>query len=147
LKSKRPIKACRTSRLSGLDIKSPRRRLSIRAQPLRNVAKLRAFVISGERSAYIRLFSSKNATPDFGLALKRASPVKISCFLDFACSNDSARMKSLDARVKAVPQNEHLRLPMAIVRQRCPMKEVSILRKDRVDNANIIGACGHVIHE
>jgi hypothetical protein len=107
-------------------MKSPRRRLSIRVHPLRNVAKLRSFVISGERSAYIRLFSSKNVTPDFGLALKRVAPVKISCFLDFACSKDSVRMKSLDAKVKALPQNEHLCLPKAIAMQRCPVKEVSL---------------------
>ena len=68
-------------------------------------------------------------TPDFGLALKRAAPVKISCFLDFACSNDSVRMKFLDVKVKAVPQNEHLCLPKAIVMQRCPVKEVSLYRR------------------
>ena len=110
-------------------MKSPRSRLSIRVQPLRNLARLRAFDISGERSAYIRLFSSKNVTPDFGLALKRVAPVKISCFLDFACSNDSVRMKSLDVKVKEVPQNEHLSLPKAIVMQRCPVKEVSLYRR------------------
>ena len=115
--------------MSGFDMKSPRRRLSIRVQPLRNLARLRAFDICGERSAYIRLFSSKNATPDFGLALKRAAPVKISCFLDFACSNDSVQMKSLDVKVKSVPQNGHLRLPKAIVMQSCPVKEVSLYRK------------------
>lgn len=116
------------SRLSGFDMKSPRRRLSIRVQPLRNLARLRAFDISGERSAYIRLFSSKNATPDFGLALKRDAPAKISCFLDFACSNVSVRMKSLDIKVKAVLQNEYLCLQKAIVMQRCPVKEVSLYR-------------------
>ena len=119
------MKACSISRLSGLDMKSPRRRLSIRVQPLRNVAKLRAFVISGERSAYIRLFSSKNVIPDLGLALKRAAPVKISCFLDFACSNISVGMKSLDAKVKAVSQNEHPCIPKTIVMQHYPAKEVS----------------------
>ena len=112
-------------------MKSPRRRLSIRVQPLRNLARLRAFDTSGERSAYIRLFSSKNATPVFGLALKRAAPVKISCFLDFACSNDSVQMKSLDVKIKAVPQNEPLCLPKAIVMQRCPVKEVSLFREGR----------------
>ena len=96
-------------------MKSPRRRLSIRVQSLRNVAKLRAFVISGERSAYIKLFSSKNVTPDFGLVLKRAAPVKISSFLDFACSKDSVRIKSLDFNIKEVPWNEHICLPKAKV--------------------------------
>lgn len=112
-------------------MKSPKRRLSIRVQPFRNVAKLRAFVISGERSAYIRLFSSKNATPDFGLALKRAAPVKISCFLDFACSNDSVEVNTEGHGDAAL----------------CCEGSQFIERENGMDNANIIGTCGHVIHE
>lgn len=84
----------RSSPLSGLERKSPSKRLSIREESLRNIARLRCLDTSGERSAYISLFSSKKASPALGFALKRAAPVRMSCFLDFAWRSESVEGNS-----------------------------------------------------
>lgn len=99
LKSNRPIKAFKSSRLSGFEMKSPRRRLSSLVQFLRKIARLRSLGLSGDRSLYISLFSSRKASPVFGLALKRAAPVKMSFFCDFVCRRDSCDGYSCRLRV------------------------------------------------
>lgn len=76
--------------LSGFEMKSPRSRLSIRAELFRNFAKLIARGSSG--SAYINLFSSRNANPDLGLVLKSVAPVRTSFFCDFMRVSSAAEM-------------------------------------------------------
>lgn len=92
LKSNKPINASSTSRLSGFEIKSPSIRLSIRVQVLRNSAKLCGRGTFG--SAYITLFSSNNARPDFELVLKRATPAETRFFVDFLSNKPCAGGRS-----------------------------------------------------
>lgn len=75
------MNAFSNSMLSGFDMKSPSRRLSIRAELFKNFARLRGRGSSG--SLYISLCSSRNARPVLGLVLKRVVPVRISFFKDF----------------------------------------------------------------
>jgi len=75
------------SGFSGLETKSPNSRLSILVQFFRNTAKLRAFDVSGSKE--IKPFSSRKEIPPFGFVLKRAAPVRMSCFFDFAFRRES----------------------------------------------------------
>ncbi len=87
LKLNRRIKARSTSMFSCRAKKSPRRRLSIREQLLRNRAKLFGRSTEFERSEYMSLFSSKNDSPTLGLALNLEAPVRTRRLRDFACKS------------------------------------------------------------
>jgi hypothetical protein len=93
------MKALRISIFSGFEMKSPNNRLSNLVHPFKKAARLRAFEISGDKSPYMRPFSSRNARPVFGFELNRAAPVNISFFWDFVCKRECGVGNSCEIQV------------------------------------------------